>query len=145
MKLGYLALSAVFCSAFFTAAPAMAADASPAVNVTGCATNGAQPQQQWTSVFGGNVYTPAVPSVLMIDFENVSSKPIKAVEFGLVKNGKVVTMVRDAGTFVPNALVMHAFGSDIDLGTDTNATCVPLRIEYADGTAWMPPAMPDHR
>jgi hypothetical protein len=145
MKLRYLASIAVFSTAFFSAVPAPAQTVPQAVSVSGCAANGAQQQQYYINVFGANVSEPAVPSVLMIDFQNVSPKPISAVEFGLVKDGKLITTVRDVGMFAPNAVIMHAYGTNYALGDDVNASCVPLRVQYADGTTWMSSNMPAHK
>jgi hypothetical protein len=115
------------------------------VQVHGCVASAGAAAQNFTSPFGQMVAQPSLPPMLMIDFANVSSNPIASVDFGLVSNGKVVAMVRDTGMFAPNATIMHAYGIQASqVPSGSGATCIPLRVQYANGTTWMNPDMPGH-
>jgi len=88
-------------------------------------------------------YATANPT-LAIDYRNVSSRTMHAVEFGLVARGTLVAEVRDVGTFSHGAEIKHEFGLNenvFPLGTAL-ASCVPLRIEFADGEHWANPNLP---
>jgi hypothetical protein len=143
MNLKHTASIAGCVAALLTAAPAWADPMGQAVTVNGCAASPPHNAQTWLNVFGSNVHEPAMPAMLMIDFQNASSKPISSVDFGFVQNGRVVTTVRDVGMFAPNAVIMHAYGLDYTV-PNASGTCVPLRIQYADGSSWMNPTMPAH-
>jgi hypothetical protein len=146
MILRLTASLAVSFAALLAAAPACAADApAQAVTVSTCEATGPRNAQNWLNVFGVNVSQPATPAMLMIDFQNASNKPIATVEFGYVRNGRIVAMVRDTGTFAPNAAITHGYGlSDTAGEIAMGGTCVPLRVQYADGSTWMNSAMPAH-
>ncbi len=141
----FAASAAVLFSGLFPAI-ASAETTSQAIKVNGCVATAATHSQTWLTSFGTNVTQPGIPPVLMIDFANTSQKSISSVEFGLVENGRIVAMVRDVGTFAPNASVMHAYGIR-DTGGSSSAepaSCVPLAVHYTDGTAWMNSNMPAH-
>jgi hypothetical protein len=128
------AMSLVYCSAGSAAEPT-----SQVVRVEGCAADGARPGVTFPSLSGQMVEQPAVPAMLMIDYANTSMNPISVIDFGLVKDGKLITMVRDTGRFAPRAQVMHAFViSENAVPQDPmSVSCIPLRIQYANGTSWM--------
>jgi hypothetical protein len=100
----------------------------------------------WTDVYGYR-YTQARLSrtaMLAIDYYNRSAVPIKLIDFGLVANGRLVAEVRDAGTFSPGAEIKHEFGLNpnvfpIETGLPR---CVPLHVEFQDGTKWKNPHLP---
>jgi hypothetical protein len=100
----------------------------------------------WPDVYGYNYYQPPIqnnPS-LAIDYVNVTSKPIKEIEFGLLARGNLVAEVRDVGTFSPNAEIKHQFGLNpnvFPLGTGL-PRCVPLHVHFEDGTSWKNPHLP---
>ena len=88
--------------------------------------------------------THATGGTLAISFTNITRKPLKQVDFGLVAKGYVVAEVRDVGTFSHGAEVKHTFGLNpnvFPLGTGL-AKCVPLRATYEDGTTWHIPRLP---
>jgi hypothetical protein len=124
-------------------AAAQTGPASGTLQINGCAASLGAPAQSWTDIFGDNLAQPPMPPNLMVSFENTSTKPIKSVQFGLVRNGNVVAMARDVGMFDSNAVIMHSYALPIgSLHGDTSGTCIPLRIEYADGTTWTNPNLP---
>jgi hypothetical protein len=128
-------------------APQVTSADTPAqtVTVSGCMARAAVAAQNWMSPFGSQVSQPPIPAMLVVDFTNAASTPLSAVEFAVVSNGKAISMVRDSGTFAPNARIMHAFGiSNSAVPMDTMLTCVPVRAKFADGTTWMNPSMPSH-
>lgn len=97
----------------------------------------------WYDVYGYYYYQPPYMSnpTLAIDYVNTSSKRAKVVEFGLVAHRELVAEVRDVGTFSPNATIKHEFGLDpnvFPLGTAL-ARCVPLYVQFEDGTDWTNP------
>jgi hypothetical protein len=130
------------------AAPAAHAAGSDAgiVRVDGCAASKATSEITFVDIFGHRASQAAMPAMLMVDFANESASPITAVDFGLVKDGKLVAMVRDTGVFAPKASVMHAFGISESAVPDrvTSSSCVALRVQYADGKSWMNPNIPAH-
>jgi hypothetical protein len=104
----------------------------------------------WRDVYGRNYYQPPFPSTthesptLSIDFVNSTSKSMKTIDFGLVARGALVAEVRDVGEFSPGTKIKHEFGLDpnvFPLGTGL-PQCVPLRIEFADGSSWQNPHLP---
>jgi hypothetical protein len=116
------------------------------IRVDGCAASKASAGRTFVDIFGENVSQAAMPAMLMVDYANESARPVTAVDFGLIKDGKLVAMVRDTGTIAPNARIMHAFGIDERAIPDriTASSCLPLRVQYADGTSWMNPNLPAH-
>jgi hypothetical protein len=123
-------------------APSMA----EVVHVDACGASAGHPEASYMGPFNKMVLQPALPPMAMIDFFNASSRPISAIEFGLVADGKLLAVVRDMGSFTPNARIMHAYGIAEAAVPPANAMtqCVPLRVRYADGTTWMNPSMPAH-
>ena len=101
----------------------------------------------WPNVYGVNYYQPPLRSsnpALLVDYTNVSAKPIKEIEFGLVARGTLVAEVKDVGTFSTGALIQHEFGLSpnvFPIGTGL-AQCVPLKIKFQDGTKWRSPRLP---
>lgn len=101
----------------------------------------------WPNVYGVNYYQPPVTSsnpVLLVDYTNVSAKPMHQIEFGLVARGVLIAEVKDVGTFSNGALIQHEFGLSpnvFPIGTGL-PQCVPLKITYADGTKWRNPHLP---
>ncbi len=145
MKLSYVASLGALVAVLAGAAPASAQMmATQVVKVNACGGSAAMAPQSYVNVFGGSVSQAGTPAMLMIDFKNISEKPISSVEFGYVQNGKVRATVRDAGMFDPNSVIMHAFalGDASILANASTMSCVPLRVKYADGSTWMNPDMP---
>jgi hypothetical protein len=100
----------------------------------------------WNDIYGYRYYQPPVATnpMLAIEYVNVSSAPAKEIEFGLVAHRELVAEVRDVGTFSPNATIKHEFGLNpnvFPLGTAL-ARCVPLRVEFEDGSRWSNPHLP---
>lgn len=101
----------------------------------------------WRDVYGYSYYQPHLASVnptLNIGYTNVTNKVMSQIEFGLIANGNLVAEVRDVGTFSPAALIQHSFGLSPNVFPLQTGLprCVPLRIKYADGTAWQNPRLP---
>jgi hypothetical protein len=102
----------------------------------------------WGDPFGHTYYQPPTSgsSNLFIDFMNVTQKAMKAIDFGADVSGAVIAEARDTGTFAPNAEIKRKYGVNPLAVPRESAkiTCVPLKIEYADGTVWtdqeLPPA-----
>jgi hypothetical protein len=133
-----LALAAAM--SFFCCGAGNAAEpTSEVVHVAACAADGARPGVTFPSLNGQMVEQPAVPAMLMIAYANTSMNPISVIDFGLVRDGKLIAMVRDTGRFASQAQVMHAFIISDKTVPDNPASvsCVPLRIQYANGTSWM--------
>lgn len=116
------------------------------IRVDGCAASAGDAQQSFMGPFHEMISQPSLPPMAMIDFSNVSNNLITSVEFGLVANGKLLAVVRDGGSFAPNARIMHAYGIAASAvpSAGTMAECVPLLVRYANGTTWMNPSMPAH-
>lgn len=130
----------------WAAIPAGAASMPDVVRVNACVASAGEPTQTFVGPFEQRVVQPGLPPMVMVDFSNVSDSSIASVEFGVVSGGKVVAMVRDVGSFAPNAAIMHAYGIAASAvpPSGVRAQCIPLRIRYADGTEWMNPNMPGH-
>ncbi|MBV8222541.1 MAG: hypothetical protein JO293_04225 [Candidatus Eremiobacteraeota bacterium] len=81
---------------------------------------------------------------LFIDFTNVSGKEMKIIEWGADVRGVLVAEARDAGKFSPNAEIKRKYGVEPNIvpREGVKLTCVPLKIEYADGTTWSDKDMP---
>lgn len=123
-----------------------AAPAAEVVHIDACAASAGDPAQTFMGPFHEQVTQPSLPPMAMIDFFNAANNAIISVEFGLVADGKLLAVIRDTGSFAPNARVMHAYGIDaaaVPPGA-AQAQCVPLRVRYADGTTWMNPNLPAH-
>ena len=100
----------------------------------------------WQDVYGYRYHQPPYERTasLAIDYTNQSKKPMKQIEFGLVANGRLVAEVRDVGTFSPGVEIQHVFGLNpnvFPLRTGL-AKCVPLKIEFVDGSKWRNPRLP---
>jgi hypothetical protein len=101
----------------------------------------------WNNVYGRRYYQPPVTTTnptLSIDYTNTAPKTATQVEFGLVARGTLIAEVRDAGTFSTGALIQHQFGLShnvFPIGTGL-PQCVPLKVQYADGTSWRNPHLP---
>ena len=81
---------------------------------------------------------------LGIDYVNISPKTMHSIEFRLIANGTLRAEVRNVGTFSNGAEIKHTFGLNpnvFPLRTGL-AQCVPLRINFADGTKWRNPNLP---
>ncbi|HZV77847.1 MAG TPA: hypothetical protein VFF63_08835 [Candidatus Babeliales bacterium] len=107
---------------------------------------GSGPYWGWPSVYGAMFYqypTAGNPT-LGIDYVNTTNLVMKDVEFGLVAGGNVVAGVRDLGKFSPGAEIKHAFGINPNVFPlpAGSATCVALRITFADGSKWKNPHPP---
>jgi len=98
----------------------------------------------WDDPFGLAYYQPPAssPSRLFIDFTNVSTKPMKAISFGLVIVDILIAEVRDQGTFTPGAEIKRRYGIHPPATPQVKPQCVALKIEYADGTSWTLKPMP---
>jgi hypothetical protein len=139
-------LAAVVAACALQAAPAYAQQMQPApsINVEGCAASAGSPAMHYMGIFGAAVEQPAIPPMLMIAFKAQTAKPLSSIDFGVVRNGKVVMTVRDVGTFSPDAVIMHAYGLASPPQSNEPITCVPLMAKYTDGSSWMNPTMPAH-
>ncbi|HTV92348.1 MAG TPA: hypothetical protein VMG98_06495 [Verrucomicrobiae bacterium] len=101
----------------------------------------------WRDVYGYRYYQPPIANAtasLGIDYTNTTNAVMKQIEFGLVANGRLVAEVRDVGTFSPGAEIKHSFGLSPNVFPLQTGLphCVPLRIEFADGTEWKNPHLP---
>ena len=145
-KLWSLALAGTILSLVAAPASTLAAQtAEQTVTVGGCMARSAVPAQNWMSPFNTPMTEPGTPAMVVVDFTNVAANPLSQVEFAVVSNGKAVTMVRDNGSFAPNARVMHGFVvADNVIPAGGEVTCVPVRAKFSDGTTWMNPTMPAH-
>jgi hypothetical protein len=104
------------------------------------------PRYYWYDVYGYRYYQPPVPGspTLAIEYTNVSPVAAKVVDFGLVARGSLIAEVRDVGTFSPNVEIKHEFGLSPNVFPIGSALvrCVPLYVEYVDGTHWTNPHLP---
>jgi len=151
MKLRSTRLLTVAGISLFTLGPmlhctAARADLPPApIQIQGCVTTPATEEFTFPAPDGGPTVTQlATPAMVIIRYVNTSSNPIATIDFGLVSGGKLAAMVRDIGSFAPQADVMHAFGinNSAVIRTSMLSSCVPLRIRYANGDSWTNPAPP---
>jgi len=100
----------------------------------------------WVDPYRRSYYQPpASPSgTLYIDYVNAAPNEMATIDFGLVARGHLVAEVRDVGKFSPGVEIKHRFGISpnvFPLGTALPA-CVPLRVEYTNGTHWLNPRLP---
>lgn len=100
----------------------------------------------WNDPYRRTYYQPPVSptGTLFIDFVNSSTDAMKAIDFGLVARGHLIAEVRDVGTFSPGVEIKHEFGVSpniFPIGTGL-PVCMPLRIEFANGTSWTNPQLP---
>jgi len=118
--------------------------AADIVRINGCAAQPAYSVQAFTDYFGQHVTQLPTSPMLMVDFENSSTKPIRSVEIAYLQNNKVSAVVRDDGDFAPHAAIMHAFyvKPAALLSSNTSMSCVALRVRYQDGSAWINPHAP---
>ena len=146
-------------------APATAASPVPAgsalVHVASCSTKNVNPQggnggivytngnagnDYWGSDVYGNTYYQPASSVqgpkIYITFTNVSNKPIKSIEFGLLLDQLLSGTAYDSGNFAPGAQVKHKLGLNMSAEIPGPSRCVPLKITFADGTKWRNPRLP---
>jgi hypothetical protein len=146
IKFLFLATTGAGLLAFAPPASGAAPTASEVIRVNGCVASPARPEASYMGPFNKMVLQPGLPPMAMIDFVNASNAPISSVEFGLIADGKLLAVVRDVGTFTPNASIMHAYGiaETAVPAADATTECVPLRVRYADGTTWLNPTMPAH-
>ncbi|MGR4064092.1 MAG: hypothetical protein ACLQPV_01430 [Vulcanimicrobiaceae bacterium] len=101
----------------------------------------------WNDMYNNMYYQPSVSDnagSLAIEYQNVSNKTMKVIEFGLMADNILLAEVRDTGTFTHGATIKHKFGVSqyifpIRLGAPK---CVALRITYADGSKWVNPKHP---
>ncbi len=104
----------------------------------------------WVDPYGSRYYQPALvapapaASTLGIDYVNTSPQTAKAVDFGLVARGHLVAEVRDVGSFTTGARIQHEFGLSRNVFPISTGLpeCVPLLVEYQDGTVWKNPRRP---
>ena len=99
--------------------------------------------QNQSDAYGHPYHAPSQHSsrLLGISFANATQKPITMVDFGFVAGGKLMTEVRDAGTFAPGVAIAHDFRIPKDAYADSGE-CVPLQVRFADGTSWKNPHLP---
>jgi hypothetical protein len=160
MKTPKLSALAVVILTLLAPAASMAASSAPHVRVDSCRPDAGKPAGSWSGNYGSfapyGVYTahsyvrgpypyrghayyePATPPTLSIGYVNESPKTATTIDFGLVAKGHTVAVVRDAGTFSTGAKIDHVFALDrnvFPLGTSI-VSCLPLHIEYSDGTTW---------
>ena len=101
----------------------------------------------WNDMYNTQYYQPSVSNnagSLAIEYQNISNKTMKVIEFGLMADNILLAEVRDTGTFTHGATIKHKFGVSqyvfpIRLGLPK---CVALRITYADGSKWVNPKHP---
>jgi hypothetical protein len=143
MLLFRVALAALAAIAF-AGGSAGAAQPAGLVAIEGCSASKGTAPMSFMNNFGVHVEQPGLPPMLMIAFTDVSTKPLASIDFGLLSNDKLVAVVRDVGSFAPNAVVMHAFGVEPGAVPPANASvsCVALMAKYADGSTWINPQMP---
>lgn len=81
---------------------------------------------------------------LGINYVNTSPQTAKSVEFGLVARGHLVAEVRDIGTFTTGAEIKHEFGLNSNVFPISTGLprCVPLLVQFANGTVWENPHRP---
>ncbi len=100
----------------------------------------------WPSVYGPTYYQPPVQNnpTLGIDYTNVTNVVMKQIEFGLIVHGNLVAEVKDVGTFSPGAEIKHKFGLNPNVFPlqTSYSECVPLKIDFVDGTKWKNPHLP---
>jgi hypothetical protein len=136
------------CTLLLALAPTLggAAPMAQIVHVDGCGASAGDPAQSFMGPFHSEITQPGLPAMAMIDFFNATNNEISSIEFGLVADGKLLAVVRDTGSFAPNARIMHAYGIDAAAVPPAGAQteCVPLRVRYANGSTWMNPSMPAH-
>lgn len=130
------ALLATAAAALLSASPALAQQ-SPPVSVEACSADAGLPALQFVNPFGVAQDQAAVPPMLMIAFKNTAAHPLSTVDFGVVRGGKVIAVVRDAGSFANSAVIMHAFHLPSIMQSEESVTCIPLAAKYADGSSWM--------
>ena len=117
--------------------------AANVLHINGCAAQPAYSTQTFTDYFGQQVIQYPTAAMLMVDFENFSSKPISSVEIAYLQDNKVAAVVRDQGSFAPHAAIMHAYSvTPAKLGSGASMSCVPLRVHYQDGSVWNNPDPP---
>ena len=139
MKHVKLVTSVAAAAVFLTQTSVSRADqtATQAVQVINCVASKGTPVITFPSLEGEpvSIVQPALPAMLMVAYAKRSAMSISVIDFGLVTSGKVVAMVRDVGDFNVGAPIMHAFGINEAAipSTVTSASCVPLRIRYANG------------
>jgi hypothetical protein len=100
----------------------------------------------YRGAYNRTYYQPPVSASgsLAIDYVNVTQNTMATIDFGLVAHGRLLAMVRDAGTFSPGAEIKHRFGISpnvFPIGTGL-PLCVPLQIRYKDGATWKNPKLP---
>jgi hypothetical protein len=108
---------------------------------------GARGYWGWPDVYGGSFYQPPVTTTkpeLGIDYVNIAHKTMHMIEFGLIANGILRAEVRDVGTFSPGAEIKHSFGISANVFPIQTGLpqCIPLHIEFADGSKWRNPKLP---
>ena len=83
-------------------------------------------------------------SNLFIDFTNVTGKEMKVIEWGAEVRGVLVAEARDVGSFSPNAEIKRKYGVNPNIvpKEGVKLSCVPTKIEFADGTTWKPSEEP---
>ena len=72
-----------------------------------------------------------------VDYQNSSTKPIVATDFALIMHGKIDDAARDLHNLAPGDGSTARF-----VLYDNNVfhpACIPLRVNYADGTVWYNP------
>jgi hypothetical protein len=141
----YVRVAGIIAAALLTTGIAQARPASEVVTVQGCGASQGMQDVSFMDPFGKHIEQPPVPPMVMIAYTNAGAKAFKAVEFGVVNDGKVVAVVRDQGHFSPGSEIMHAYGISADrVPKAGRVTCVPLMATYEDGSTWMNPTMPGH-
>ena len=136
---------------------------SELVRVSSCSTKNVNPQggngmllyvngnagNNWygNDVYGNTYYQPAASTAgphLLITFTNISHKPMKTIEFGLLLNQLLSGEAHDSGDFAPGAEIKHKLGLHVSAQLPGPERCVPLTITFADGTHWRNPRLPPH-
>jgi hypothetical protein len=106
------------------------------IHVSRCEANLPRNNLHWIDPWGRPYSEPGTRASVSIDFVNSGSQAATAVDFGLVVSTVLVAEMRDTGTFAPGAQISHTLGVSAQALPVRNARCVPLRVQWADGTSW---------
>jgi len=99
----------------------------------------------WPDQYSNTIYQPSAGTggaTLFIEFTNISGKPMKSIEFGVLKNQLLAGEARDDGDFAPGATIKHKLGLQVSAMIPGDTRCVPLHVVWDDGTKWRNPRLP---
>lgn len=75
-----------------------------------------------------------------VHYRNDGPLQVTAVDIGLLEDGKVVRTFRNVHTLTAPDETAYGFYQQNDIKIK-DERCVPLRVDYADGTEWVNPAL----